>query len=217
MTDLDLSVTNAETLRKHQQGDLMRWLSAKSLAKRHGMTPSEYFVEHWPHSVSKDIAVRSLEGKAAVLPGSTTVPAWGGALVGGAPDQLVQAFVPLLQAQSAVLQLNLRRVPFSTTVAALTNAASFHWIAEDAVKSLSQFAFAPVAVPPTKIAGLIALTAELARLAVPGSVEQMQTEMVNGATTFIDSQFLDPAVAAVPGKNPASITAGPSRGSSCSG
>jgi len=210
MSDLDLSVTNADILKKHQQGDLMRWLSAKSLARQCGMTPAEYFTEQWPRSLSKDIAVRSFElsEKAATAAGSTTVPAWGGVLVGGAPDQLVQAFIPLLQAQSAVLQLPLARVPFSTTVAAATSSASFDWVAELAVKSLSKFAFSTSIVPPTKIAGNIALSEELMRLAVPGSLEKMQTEMVNGATAFIDAQFLDPAVAAVVGETPASITNG---------
>ena len=199
---------NAETLRKYQQADLMRWLSAKSFAKRNGMRADEYFAAQWPRSISKDIAVRSLEAKAATAAGSTTVPAWGGVLVGGAPEQLVQAFVPLLQAQSAFLQLPLRRVPFATTAASVTAGASFSWVAELAAKSLSRFTFAPNNVPPTKIAGTIALSQELVRLSMPGSVAAMQDELVNGATSFIDAQFLDPAIAAVTGKNPASITAG---------
>jgi len=204
---------NAETLRKYQQADLMRWLSAKALARRDGISPRDYFERAWPRSISKDLALKSLEPgwletKAATTPGMTTVPAWGGVLVGGAPDALVGAFVPLLQSQSAVLSLPLRRVPFSSTAAAVTSGAVFGWVAEGGLKGLTKFAFASTSVPPTKIAGTIALSEELVRLAVAGSVDAMQTEMVNGATAFIDAQFLDPALAAVAGKNPASLVNG---------
>jgi hypothetical protein len=65
-----------------------------------------------------------------------------------------------------------------------------------------------VTIPPGKITGLVVLTDELLKLAAAGSEEFLREEMKNGLVAFLDSQFVDPTVAAIPDVSPASITNG---------
>ena len=52
------------------------------------------------------------------------------------------------------------------------------------------------------------LTEELVRLSNPSAEALVRADMVAGIAAFLDQQFIDPAVAAVAGVNPASITNG---------
>ena len=52
------------------------------------------------------------------------------------------------------------------------------------------------------------LTEELVRLSSPKAEELVRADMIAGIAQFLDTQFIDPAVAAVAGVNPASITNG---------
>jgi hypothetical protein len=60
----------------------------------------------------------------------------------------------------------------------------------------------------TKVAGIIVLTEELVRFSNPSAEALVRADMVAGIAQFLDQQFIDPAVAAVAGVNPASITNG---------
>ena len=203
----DLTRTDFQQL---QAADLMRALCASAFGRHEGGGPAAYFAERWPTSVSKDLVVRAfdpgLHTKAAVAAGTTTDATWGGPLT--VPAALVAAFVPLIARQSALLQLPLRRVPFATPVSTQTGDASYAWVAENKTKPVSKFAFSNVSLGPTKVSGIVVLTKELARLTAPGSVEAMQAALAAGLASFVDRQLLDPAVTAIAGERPASITNG---------
>jgi hypothetical protein len=55
----------------------------------------------------------------------------------------------------------------------------------------------------SKASGILVVTNELMR---PGNEEVLRDELVSGVAGFISAQFIDPAVAAVAGVNPASVT-----------
>ena len=59
-----------------------------------------------------------------------------------------------------------------------------------------------------KVSGLVVISAELARLSTPGSVPAMQDALAAGLAQFVDTQFLDPAITAIVGERPASVTTG---------
>jgi hypothetical protein len=59
-----------------------------------------------------------------------------------------------------------------------------------------------------KAAGIIVLTKELVMLSNPTAESLVRADMIAGIAQFLDAQFIDPAVAAVAGINPASITNG---------
>lgn len=207
---MDLADLNKTDYQLLCRADLMRALSAQAFARHSSSTPAEYFAKTWPASISKDVVARAfnvaLQHKAAVAAGTTSDVAWAGPLV---PPSLITAFVPLLEAASALLRLPLRRIPFATAMARQTADASYSWVAENKIKPVSKFAFANTTqLAPTKVSGITVLTKELVKLTAPGSVLAMQDALTAGLANFVDTQFLDPAITAIAGERPASITNG---------
>jgi hypothetical protein len=65
-----------------------------------------------------------------------------------------------------------------------------------------------LALSPTKVLGIVVLTEEFAKLSNAGTATAMRNALTSGLNAFVDKQFLDPTVAAVALKNPASVTNG---------
>jgi hypothetical protein len=81
-------------------------------------------------------------------------------------------------------------------------------VGEAKPKPVTKLAFSSVALTWSKVAGIIVLTEELVRLSSPSAEALCRADMVAGIAQFLDAPFIDPAVAAVAGTNPASITNG---------
>jgi HK97 family phage major capsid protein len=81
-------------------------------------------------------------------------------------------------------------------------------VGEAKPKPVTKLAFSSTSLGITKVAGIIVLTEELIRLSNPSAEERVRADMIAGIAQFLDAQFIDPAVAAVAGVNPASITNG---------
>jgi Phage capsid family len=200
-----------DTIRQQYSLEFVRWLACY---QEHAdpATASRRYLERWPRSLVHDIIKKSLtiyETKAAVAPGTTTDATWAGALVGGVRE-LADAFIALARSASLLGRIpGLRRVPFRANVPVQTQGGSFYWVAQNTPKPITALAFdAGVTLGPTKASGVVVVTEELARLSVPGTEGALRDTLIAGLTQFTDEQFLDPTVAAVAGKNPASITHG---------
>src|SRR6185503_5180556 len=68
--------------------------------------------------------------------------------------------------------------------------------------------YATVTVPFAKAAGIIVISEELATLSSPSAENLVREEMIAGMGAFLDTQFVDPAVAVAANVSPASITNG---------
>jgi HK97 family phage major capsid protein len=145
--------------------------------------------------------------KAAVAAGSTTAATWALPLVPTA-QRVTGEFLELLRPKTVLGKLSLRTVPFNTSVPAQTGGGTYGWVGEAKPKPLSALALATVSLGFAKIAGIVVITDELARLSSPSAEETVRNDMIAGVSAFMDAQFLDPAVAAVATVNPASITNG---------
>ena len=144
--------------------------------------------------------------KAAVAPGTTTDATWASPLVN---QNISSDFIELLRPATVVGTIpNLRDVPFNTKVPSQTAGGSYNWVGEAKPKPLTKLGFSSETLGMTKIAGIIVLTDELVRSSNPKAEELVRADMIAGIAQFIDQQFLDPAVAAVAGVNPASVTNG---------
>lgn len=178
--------------------------------QRHGQTPAafaDYLARY--KGTDSDETVRkalNLETKSVITAGTTTNTSWAGALVG----QMAIAFVAIARSESLIGRIpNLRRVPWNVRVPLQSQAASYAWIPEGGMKPVSKLAFDPgITLGPMKASGIIITTKELALLAAPGSEAVLRDELTAGLNTFLDTQFIDPAIAAVAGTRPASITNG---------
>jgi len=144
--------------------------------------------------------------KAAVAPGTTTDATWAAPLVN---PTLVSDFLELLRAATVVDRIvNLRKVPFNCKVPSQTAGGTYGWVGEMKPKPVTKLAFTADSLGINKVAGIIVLTDELVRLSNPSAEDLARKDMIAGIAAFIDQQFLDPAVAAVAGVNPGSITNG---------
>ena len=144
--------------------------------------------------------------KAAVAAGNTTDATWASPLVN---QGISQDFLALLRPATILGKIpNLRNVPFNTKVPAQTAGGTYGWVGEAKPKPVTKLAFSAETLGIAKAAGIIVLTEELVRLSNPSAEALARADMIAGIAQFLDQQFIDPAVAAVAGVNPASITNG---------
>jgi HK97 family phage major capsid protein len=102
----------------------------------------------------------------------------------------------------------LRRCPFNVTVPRETSAGGASWVGEGLAVPVSKLQLTTDSLGFAKVAGMIAITKELAQFATPDAVGLIQTDLTKGSLDFIDQQLVDPGVAAVANVSPASITNG---------
>ena len=145
--------------------------------------------------------------KAAVGAGTTTDATWASPLV--AYNVLASEFIELLRPATIIGKItNLRRVPFNIQMPAATTGSSVNWVGENAPKPVTKMDFTTVTLRWAKAAGIIILTDELVRFSNPAAEAVVRTDLVDAMTQFLDSQFVDPAVAEITNVSPASITNG---------
>jgi len=148
----------------------------------------------------------SLFLKAAIAPGTVTDATWAAPLVN---QNIAAEFLELLRPATILGKIpGLRTVPFNTKVPSQTAGGTYGWVGEAKPKPVSKLAFASDSLGISKAAGIIVLTEELVRLSNPSAEALVRADMIAGIAQFLDMQFIDPAVAAVAGVNPASITNG---------
>jgi HK97 family phage major capsid protein/HK97 family phage prohead protease len=145
--------------------------------------------------------------KAAVAPGTATDPTWAGPLVNY--QVMADEFISLLRPATVVGRIpGLRNVPFNVKIPAQTLGSTVGWVGESKPKPVSKLAFQLLTMNETKVAGIVVITEELARFSAPSAEALVQSDLIAAVAQFIDSQFLDPAVAPVAGVHPGSITNG---------
>lgn len=145
--------------------------------------------------------------RAAVAAGTTTDATWAAPLVDY--RLMAEEFIGLLRPATIVGQMaGIRNVPFNVRIPRMTSGASVGWVGEGAAKPVGKQAFETVTMPESKIAGIVVITMELARFSSPSAEALVRDDMIEAITGFTDRQYINPAVAAVSGTNPASITYG---------
>jgi len=148
----------------------------------------------------------ALSLKAAIAAGTTTDSTWAAPLVN---QVMINDFLELLRPATILGKIpGLRNVPFNVKIPMQTAGGTYGWVGEAKPKPLTKLAFSSDTLGMTKVAGIIVLTEELVRSSNPSAEALCRQDMVAGIAQFLDSQFIDPAVAAVAGVNPASITNG---------
>lgn len=178
-----------------------RMIMSQVVGKGDSMRAIEHARRTWPDSPEVETMV-----KAAVAAGTTTDATWAGPLALVRP--LADEFIDILRPASVIARIpGLRTVPFNVSVPVRTAGGTYGWVGQGAAKPMTKNDFATISVGESKVAGIIAISQELARRSTPDAEKTIRDDMVKGISAFIDGQFLDPAVAATTG-NPASITNG---------
>jgi HK97 family phage major capsid protein/HK97 family phage prohead protease len=180
---------------------LARYVIAQLAAKYVNATPVEYAEKRWHDTPEVALAL-----KAAVAAGTTTDAVWAKPLVN---PSITTDFLPLLRAATILGKIEgLRRVPFNVNVPQQTGGASIQWVGELKPKPVSAMAFAMQSLTWSKVASIVVLSQELVRFSNPSAEGVVRDSLVKDIALFLDQQFINPAVAAVAGVNPASITNG---------
>lgn len=145
--------------------------------------------------------------KSAVSAGTTIDPSWAGALIDY--NKFSAQFVELVRPKSLLGRLQgFRRVPFATRTLKTAAAASAGWVGQAKPVAASAMDLENVNIAIAKVQALIVVTNEIVKFASAANESAVQDEMVRVVSFFTDQAFIDPALAAVPGTSPASITYG---------
>lgn len=144
--------------------------------------------------------------RAAIAVGTTSDPAWAGALV--EYRTMADEFIGLLTPQTIIGQLPLRKVPFNVRIPRMTAGASAQWVGEGKAKPVSKGAFDTVTVPAHKLAVISVLTEELVRFSNPSAELVVRDMLIEAISQAMNQQFIDPAAAGVASVKPGSITNG---------
>lgn len=150
--------------------------------------------------------------KAAVSAGTTTDPTWAGALV--EYQDYAQDFVEFLRPQTIIGRFgqgnipSLRQVPFNVRIPAQTSGGSANWVGQGKAKPLTKFDFATITFGFSKVASIAVLTEELIRFSNPSADALVRNALAEAVIARLDTDFIDPAKAAVADVSPASITNG---------
>ena len=180
----------------------VRYTCAALACKGNLHEASEYAAARWNDS-TPEVA---LALKAAIAPGTSTDATWAGPLVN---QGISSDFIELLRPATILGKIpGLRQVPFNTKVPSQSAGGTYGWVGEAKPKPVTKLALTSASLGYTKVAGIIVLTEELVRLSSPSAEALVRADMIAGIAQFLDSQFIDPAIAAVTGVNPASVTNG---------
>jgi HK97 family phage major capsid protein len=145
--------------------------------------------------------------KAAVAAGTTSDPQWAKPLV--QYQDMSSEFIDLLRPATILGRMgSVRRVPFNVRMPRQTAGASAAWVGEGQPKPVSKLAFDSVTIPWAKVAVIVAITEELARFSSPSAEALVRSDLIDTISAYMDLQFIDPSVAAVPNVSPGAVTNG---------
>ena len=143
--------------------------------------------------------------KAAVAAGTTTDATWAAPLV--PYQQMTSDFIELLRPATLVGRMTgLRSVPFNVRIPGQTQGSTVNWVGELGAKPVSALAFEDITLRFNKLAGIVVISDELARLSTPSAEAIIRGDLTAQIAQFMDDSFINPAYAAVTDVRPASVT-----------
>ena len=183
-----------------------------AMAKTVARLDNRYVLDVAKEMFPSDQRLQAYFQKATVAAGTTVSAVYASALV----DQtnLTSEFIEYLRPQTIVGKFgtngipSLRRVPFNVRITGQTTGAVAQWVGEGAPKPMTAVEFNATTLLYTKIAAIAVITQELARFSTPSAEMLVRDELVRAIVERLDTDFIDPAAAAVSAVQPASITNG---------
>jgi len=166
---------------------------------------------HWPDDKDIQNVIRAQSmgiTRAAVAAGTTTDPAWAGALVSA--QNMSGELIELVHKETVIGQLTqLRRVPFNVRIPReVTAVGSAKWVGQGASKPVGKGAYDFATIPWAKAALIVIITEELARFSNPAAETLMRDSLVRAITDFLNDQFVGSGIAPVLNVSPGGITNG---------
>lgn len=188
--------------------EFARMVMCKVHARLEGISPVEMAKARYPDNPR----IHAYLQKGAVPAATTGDSVWAGALVD--PTNLAGEFIEYLRPRTIIGQFgqgsipSLRRVPFNVRVLGQTSGGEGYWVGQGAPKPVTSFQVAPTTLTWAKVANIAVLTEEIVRFSSPSAEALVRDELARSLIERLDTDFIDPAKAAVANVSPASITNG---------
>lgn len=188
-----------------------RMCQAIAASRGNLMQAHEIAKMQWPDDKDMQSVIRAQSmgiTRAAVAAGTTTDPAWAGALVSA--QTMSGELIELVYKEAIIGQLQgMRRVPFNVRIPReVTALGSAKWVGQGASKPVGKGAFDFVTIPWAKAALIVVITEELARFSNPAAEGLMRDSLVRAISGFLNDQFVGSAIAPVANISPGGITNG---------
>lgn len=186
-----------------------RLAKVKALAKLDGESVRTVAKELY----GEDSDIYGLVTKAAVPAGTTAEGNWAGALVGEGTS-VIADFVEFLRPRTILGRFgqngvpSLRNVPFNVPLVGQTSGGQGYWVGEGKAKPLTSFGYERNLLDIFKVANIAVVTEELLRRSTPAAEGLIRDNLADAIAARLDTDFVNPAKAAVAGVSPASITNG---------
>ena len=186
-----------------------RLAKVKALAKLDGESVRTVAKELY----GEDSDIYGLVTKAAVPAGTTAGGNWAGALVGEGTN-VIADFVEFLRPRTILGRFgqngvpSLRNVPFNVPLVGQTSGGQGYWVGEGKAKPLTSLGYERNILDIFKVANIAVVTEELLRRSTPAAEGLIRDNLADAIAARLDTDFVNPAKAAVAGVSPASITNG---------
>lgn len=186
-----------------------RLAKVKALAKLDGESVRTVAKELY----GEDSSVYGIVTKAPVPAGTTQDGNWAAPLVGEGTD-VIADFVEFLRPRTILGRFgqdgvpSLRRVPFNVPLVGQTEGGVGYWVGEGKAKPLTRFGYERNILEIYKVANIAVVTEELLRRSNPAAEAMLRDNLAAAIAARLDTDFINPAKAAVAGVSPASITNG---------
>ena len=186
-----------------------RLAKVKALAKLDGESVRTVAKELY----GEDSDIYGLVSKAAVPAGTTATGNWAANLVGTGTD-VIADFVEFLRPLTILGRFgqggvpSLRNVPFNVPLVGQTEGGQGYWVGEGKAKPLTKFGYERSVLDIFKVANIAVATEELLRRSSPAAEALLRDNLAAAIASRLDTDFINPAKAAVASVSPASITNG---------
>lgn len=201
MRDRHAGITVKATHKVEKGTAFTRYVIAQCRAKGNLMQAAE-IAKQWTDTPEVEQVL-----KAAVAAGTTTDATWAAPLVPYA--NMTSEFIDLLRPATLVGRMTgLRRVPFNVRIPGQTQGSTVNWVGELGAKPVSALGFEDITLRFNKLAGIVVISDELARLSTPSAEAIIRDDLTAQIAQFMDDSFINPAYAAVGDVRPASVTNG---------
>lgn len=191
-----------------------RLARCKAIAKVDGLVAADVAAQLYPDHTELQHVL-----KTSIPAGSTSVTAFGGALVQN--SNIFADFVDYLRPMTIIGRFGtdgvpgLRRVPFRTYLPSMTAGTTGYWVDEGAGKPVSKPTLATTYLTPYKCAAVAVVTMELLRDSNPSVEALIRQDLARAVAAKLDTDFLDPQKAVnLPAGSPASISNGVTKNNS---
>lgn len=145
--------------------------------------------------------------KAAINAGDSTTAGWASELAYA--QNIASEFIEFLRPKTLIGRISgWRNVPFNVRVASQTSGSTGYWVGQGKPIPMSQLATSSVSLGIAKVAGMVSIDKELARLSTPSAELMVRNDLTKECQKVLDLSLIDPNQGGQTNIQPASLTYG---------